>query len=67
MPAAELQSRLWSLEILDFLEESRWLASAEYVFAHDLIREVAYESILRSQREVLHRRILTAMEASADG
>ena len=43
MPAAELQSRLWSLEILDFLEESRWLASAEYVFAHDLIREVAYE------------------------
>ena len=43
MPAAELQSRLWSLEILDFLDESRWLASPEYVFAHDLIREVAYE------------------------
>ena len=28
MPAAELQSRLWSLEILDFLIESRWLAVA---------------------------------------
>ena len=52
-PAAQLQSRLWSLEILDFLSESRWLTSPEYVFAHDLIREVAYDSILRSQREVL--------------
>jgi class 3 adenylate cyclase/tetratricopeptide (TPR) repeat protein len=67
MPAAELQSRLWSLEILDFLEETRSLTSPEYVFAHDLIREVAYESILRSQREVLHRRILAAMEAGSAG
>jgi class 3 adenylate cyclase/tetratricopeptide (TPR) repeat protein len=67
MPTAELQSRLWSLEILDFLTESRWLTSPEYVFAHDLIREVAYDSILRSQREVLHRRILAALEASSQG
>ncbi len=67
MPAAELQSRLWSLEILDFLVESRWLASPEYEFAHDLIREVAYDSILRPQREELHRRILAALEASARG
>ena len=67
MPAAQLQSRLWSLEILDFLEEARSVPSVEYVFAHDLIREVAYESILRSQREVLHRRILTALEAISTG
>lgn len=67
MPVAQLQSRLWSLEILDFLEEARSVASVEYVFAHDLIREVAYESILRSQREVLHRRILTALEATSVG
>ena len=67
MPAAELQSRLWSLEILDFLIESQWLASPEYEFAHDLIREVAYDSILRPQREELHRRILTALEASSLG
>ena len=43
MPIAQLQSRLWSLEILDFLEEARSVPSVEYVFAHDLIREVAYE------------------------
>jgi class 3 adenylate cyclase/tetratricopeptide (TPR) repeat protein len=66
-PVAQLQSRLWSLEILDFLEEARSAASVEYVFAHDLIREVAYESILRSQREVLHRRILSALEATSAG
>ncbi len=64
MPPTQLQSRLWSLDILDFLCESRFLSQTEYVFAHDLVREVAYDSILRSQREVLHRRILTALEAS---
>jgi class 3 adenylate cyclase/tetratricopeptide (TPR) repeat protein len=67
MPAAQLQSRLWSLEILDFLVESQWLGAPEYEFAHDLIREVAYDSILRPQREELHRRILTALEASSVG
>ena len=41
MPAAQLQSRLWSLEILDFLVESRSVTVREYEFAHDLIREVA--------------------------
>ena len=65
MPAAQLQSRLWSLEILDFLVESRWLAAPEYEFSHDLVREVAYDSILRPQREELHRRILAALEAGS--
>jgi len=67
MPPAQLQSRLWSLEILDFLTESPSQALPDYAFAHDLIREVSYESILRSQREVLHRRILAALEASSAG
>jgi class 3 adenylate cyclase/tetratricopeptide (TPR) repeat protein len=67
MPAAQLQSHLWSLEILDFLVESQWLGSPEYSFAHDLIREVGYNSILRPQREELHRRILAALEAISNG
>ena len=67
MASPQLQSRLWSLEILDFLIEARWLAVPEYEFAHDLIREVAYDSILRPQREELHRRILAALEASSAG
>jgi class 3 adenylate cyclase/tetratricopeptide (TPR) repeat protein len=67
MPAAQLQSRLWSLEILDFLTPARSPGSPDYGFAHDLIREVAYESILRAQREVLHRRILSTLEANSAG
>ncbi len=67
MPPAQLQSRLWSLEILDFLVETQRLSDQEYEFAHDLIREVAYDSILRPQREELHRRILAAMEAISRG
>jgi class 3 adenylate cyclase/tetratricopeptide (TPR) repeat protein len=67
MPMAQLQSRLWSLEIVDFLAETKWLGSVEYEFAHDLIREVAYDSILRSQRAELHQRILAAMETSTAG
>jgi class 3 adenylate cyclase/tetratricopeptide (TPR) repeat protein len=67
MPMAQLQSRLWSLEIVDFLAETRWLDAVEYEFAHDLIREVAYDSILRSQRGELHQRILTALEAGSSG
>ena len=67
MPAPQLQSHLWSLEILDFLVESRWLASVEYEFSHDLVREVAYDSILRPQREDLHRRILAALERNSAG
>ena len=67
MPAPQLQSRLWSLEILDFLLESQWLGSLEYGFAHDLIREVAYDSILRPQRQELHRRTLSALETISQG
>ncbi len=67
MSATQLQSRLWSLEIPDFLVESQRLGATEYGFAHDLIREVAYDSILRPQREELHRRILAALEAISPG
>src|SRR5437762_2903193 len=47
MPAAQLQSRLWSLEILDFLVESRWLAAPEYEFAHDLKFRLPCKASLR--------------------
>jgi len=39
MPLAQLQSRLWSLEILDFLVEPRSITDPEHEFSHDLIRE----------------------------
>ncbi|MEE2854252.1 MAG: adenylate/guanylate cyclase domain-containing protein [Actinomycetota bacterium] len=39
----------------------------EYAFYHPLIREVAYESQLRSDRAELHRRIAAAIESRAPG
>ena len=37
----------------------------EYVFHHPLIRTVAYESQLKSERTQLHRRVAAAIEAGA--
>ena len=50
-----------------FLEEACSGASVEYVFAHDLIREVAYESSSARSGEALHRRILAALETISAG
>ena len=36
----------------------------EYVFHHPLIRTVAYESQLKSDRAELHRRLAAAIEAA---
>lgn len=35
----------------------------EYVFAHDLLREVAHDSLTRARRTEAHRRIVEALEA----
>nr|WP_255605303.1 adenylate/guanylate cyclase domain-containing protein [Mycolicibacterium xanthum] len=39
-------------------------AQAEYVFLHPMIRSVAYESQLKSDRAELHRRVAVAVESS---
>ncbi len=38
---------------------------ASYTFKHALVRDAAYESLLRAKRQVLHRRILDALAATA--
>jgi hypothetical protein len=52
-------------EVIDQVE---FTPHAEYAFRHPLIRTVAYQSQLKSDRAELHRRLATAMEAggSAD-
>jgi class 3 adenylate cyclase len=47
-------------ELLDQIRTSR---QPEYVFHHPLIRAVAYESQLKSDRSQLHRRVAAAIEA----
>jgi class 3 adenylate cyclase len=41
-------------------------ASASYVFKHALLRDAAYESMLKSKRQILHRRLYEALQAAKD-
>ena len=54
----------------ELIDQIRFTGKPEYVFHHPLIRTVAYESQLKSDRAELHRRLATAIEsgdpASAD-
>jgi class 3 adenylate cyclase len=53
---------LLSVELID---QVRFAPSAEYVFHHPLIRAVAYESQLKSDRAQWHRRLATAIQEGA--
>jgi class 3 adenylate cyclase len=46
----------------ELIDQMRFTPSAEYAFHHPLIRTVAYESQLKSDRAELHRRVATAIE-----
>jgi adenylate cyclase len=45
------------------VEQVRFAPRAEYAFRHPMIRAVAYESQLRSDRAQLHRRLAAAIES----
>ncbi|MGB7871822.1 MAG: AAA family ATPase, partial [Mycobacterium sp.] len=47
----------------EFVDQVNLTSQAEYVFHHPLIRAVAYESQLKSDRAELHRRVAVAIEA----
>jgi class 3 adenylate cyclase len=47
----------------ELIDQVRFTPRAEYAFRHPLIRTVAYESQLKSDRARLHRRLATAIEA----
>jgi hypothetical protein len=51
---------LLSAELID---QVRFTPSAEYAFRHPLIRAVAYEAQLKSDRAELHRRVAAAIES----
>ena len=55
----------------ELIDQVRFTPRAEYAFRHPLIRAVAYESQLKSDRAPLHRRLAAAIESrdpeSADG
>jgi hypothetical protein len=47
----------------EFIDQIRFTRQSEYVFHHPLIRTVAYESQLKSDRAELHRRVAAAIES----
>jgi energy-coupling factor transporter ATP-binding protein EcfA2 len=46
-----------------FIDQVKFTRQPEYVFHHPLVRTVAYESQLKSDRAELHRRLAAAIEA----
>ena len=55
---------LLSVELID---QVRFTPNAEYAFRHPLIRAVAYESQLKSDRAEWHRRLAAAIQERAPG
>jgi hypothetical protein len=51
------------LVIAELIDQVRFTPSAEYAFRHPLIRAVAYESQLKSDRAEWHRRVAAAIES----
>ncbi len=56
---------LESLVSGEFIDQITFTGNPAYVFHHPLIRTVAYESQLKSDRAELHRRLAAAIEARA--
>jgi class 3 adenylate cyclase/tetratricopeptide (TPR) repeat protein len=59
----ELRMILASLQKSEFLYERSLFPDVEYTFKHALTHEVAYGSLLKDQRRVLHGRIVDAISA----
>jgi class 3 adenylate cyclase len=51
----------------ELIDQVRFTARAEYAFHHPLIRAVAYESQLKSDRAQMHRRLAAAIEQHDPG
>jgi class 3 adenylate cyclase len=54
---------LEDLVVAELVDQVRFTRGPEYVFHHPLIRTVAYEAQLKSDRAELHRRVATAIES----
>ncbi|HYW64107.1 MAG TPA: adenylate/guanylate cyclase domain-containing protein [Bradyrhizobium sp.] len=58
----ELQKLLGDLQAAHFLIETASAATAQWKFTHALIHEVAYGGLISAKRQMLHARVLHAME-----
>jgi class 3 adenylate cyclase len=63
LAAIEVDPVVDELAAAEVIEQVRFAPPAEYAFRHPLSRAVAYESLLKSDRARLHRRVAAAIEA----
>jgi class 3 adenylate cyclase/tetratricopeptide (TPR) repeat protein len=63
VPDDEWASQLAELRSSELMYEVRALPELSYSFKHALIRDVAYEGMLRDRRRGLHARLVNAIEA----
>jgi len=60
-PEAELRQGLLELTRSGLVESRGLPPQSEYLFKHALIRDAAYESVLKRERDALHRQIATVL------
>ena len=60
-PEAELQSALAKLAAAELVFRRGTPPDASYTFKHALVQDAAYESLLRSRRQEMHRQIVLAL------
>jgi class 3 adenylate cyclase/predicted ATPase len=63
-PPVELAAALDKLGTAELVFRRGTPPEARYTFKHALVRDAAYESLLRSRRQAVHRRILEALEGA---
>ncbi len=59
---SSLSGDLRALQSANLIRQVQSPPEAEYIFRHTLMQETAYESLLRSERKDLHRRVGQALE-----
>jgi class 3 adenylate cyclase len=67
LTALRIDLTLDELVTAELIDQVRFAPRAEYAFRHPLIRTVAYESQLKSDRAELHRRVAAAIEQREPG
>ena len=63
----DLRRAIHDLQVAEFLYEKAPIPETEYAFKHSMTREVAYASLLRERRIILHARAARSLETLAAG
>jgi class 3 adenylate cyclase/predicted ATPase len=66
LPDGELTDAMRQLVAAELIFRRGSPPDATYLFKHALVRDAAYESLLKSKRTILHARLLDILEAQGD-